>query len=350
MMIYLDKFGLYFSAYLLGPIYTMLVGLLSALIYGIVDQSFLIRSIWWLVSGALLSIGFKYSKVENRRIVGFISLILGVIIIPLGDLILYSILFYYPLVDHVIAYSNFFNLFVNQFIDSCIAFITVIIYGTRLKSIKLPKKLFFGINIYHILTMLLLIIILVPSYAKTVSDDYALDGRIPVPEGWTYVVTRMDFVWGPMGTKGVNYYLYPPGRFNSSDPGYQVWFGVYWIHGRYGIYGDNYIERIIYAFSIIDQDVWLGLHGKKDPKTTVYEVKGIAWGELDGYKALFMNGSYYSQSDVPPYEDVILTGFLIVLYIPKYDRTAIVYACAVDKYWSVMEEQLWELAYSIDFP
>ena len=154
-----------------------------------------------------------------------------------------------------------------------------------------------------------------------------------------------------LGVKGVNYYLYPPGRFNRSDPGYQVWFGVYWVQGRYGIYpGHKYSEKQIYAFSIIDQDFWLGIHGKKNPKTTVHAVHNVYWGTLDGYEALFMFGSYDTQSDVPPYENIVIEGFLIVLYIPKYDRTAIIYACALDTYWPTMNSTLWNLAMNIDFP
>ncbi|MGQ4894210.1 MAG: hypothetical protein ACP6IQ_06310 [Candidatus Njordarchaeia archaeon] len=349
--LYFDKYGMIFAAYILGPIWSGFIGLATALTFSVTDLTYFIRSIPWLISGVLFGLAFKNRKIEMKPYVKLALISLAIIAIPVGDFLVYTVIAYYPLESHVLEFSSIFNLFMNQFIDVVITLLISLLLIRNQTKIKIPNKKFAGIDTTKLLSIIVLLIVLIPSFLINQTNDTALDGRIPVPEGWTYVVTRMDFVWSPMGAKGVNYYLYPPGRFNRSDPGYQVWFGVYWVQGRYGIFPDHkYDAKAIYAFSIIDQDFWLGLHGKKDPKTTVHAVHKVYWGTVDNYEALIMFGSYDTQSDVSPYENVLLEGFLIVLYIQKYDRTAIVYACAVDRYWPVMNSTLWNLAMNIDFP
>ena len=340
----LELVGLTFLAFFFSLPYVIIGFLIHVGVLYFIDGSYLVNSWGYLIYVLVLYLSRRQGEQGASVLRG-----IAILVLPLVYFVDYSILFFYPFVPHLSQYINPLNLFSEKLLDSIISISLISILVDRGIRIDFRKEIS-GIKLAPILFILLLIPTpLLVNVDR--SSDYALDGRIPVPEGWTYVITRMDMVWAPSGAKGVNYYLYPPGRFNSSDIGYQVWFGVYWIQGKYGLgEGDSYDENAIYAFSIIDQDVWLGLHGYKHPVTRVHAVHKIYWGTLDGYKALYMFGSYESQSDVPPYEDVILEGFLIVLYIPSYDRTAIVYACATDYNWPKMNDTLWSLAMQIDFP
>ncbi len=134
----------------------------------------------------------------------------------------------------------------------------------------------------------------------------------------------MDFVWLPIGEKGINNYYYPVDRFDRGSKGYQVWIGMYWVQG----YHDPSDVGLVSEFAIWDQNFWLGMHGCPKPYTYVDLVENITVIDYQGYQAYYMYGGIVSRSDVEPYEEVVLRGFFITFYDKERDRTIIIYACA----------------------
>ncbi|MGQ4834241.1 MAG: hypothetical protein ACP6IS_10160 [Candidatus Asgardarchaeia archaeon] len=347
--LFIDKAGILIAVFSFGPVTAVIVSVITALIIALTDPFYLFQIGIWVVLGILWGLGIHFSKIRhsNKIAIGFI--LLSAVLVYLLELSTFTAVMYYPFKDDVLPYVKTLNLFTLQAIDTIVSFVIgyFILYSFEVRQIYERKDLEMPLK-----GLFLIIIIVAASYLGFVSysQDTALVPYLPKKEGWVFVNVRMDFVWAPIGVKGSNNYYYPEGRFNRSDPSYQVWFGLYWVQGHYGVYGDKYDQNEIFSFSILDQDTWLSLHGYKKPHTTVRSVDGVAWGTFKGYRALFMNGSYNSQSDVPPYEDVVLVGFFIVFYMPEFDRTVIIYACAVDKYYNTMEPILWEMAYSIVLP
>ena len=349
MPLFLDKSGILIAAFSFGPITAIIVGVLTALMLSVTDLFYLFRIGTWLLLGIAWGFGVLYAKKKRSNKVFVLFVILSSVLVYLTELGTFTAVMYFPFKEDVLPYVKILNLFTLQAIDTILSAIVgyAILYSFEV------RKIYDEIDLEVPLKGLFLIIIIVAAvYLNYVSysQDTALVPHLPKKEGWVFVNVRMDFVWAPIGVKGSNNYYYPEGRFDRNDPGYQVWFGLYWVQGHYGIYDDKYNQDEIFSFSILDQDTWLSLHGYKTPRTTVHSIDGVAWGTFKGYRALFMNGSYNSQSDVPPYEDVVLVGFFIVFYMPQYDRTVIIYACAVDKYYSTMEPILWEMAYSVELP
>lgn len=347
--VFLDKVGLVLMAYSFGPIGTVISALLTAGLLSLTDIWYLFRSLTFMLLAILWSFGFLMTRKKQNNAFLVISWILTPIVVYASEILVFSSILYYPFKSDTMNYIQPFNTFVLQSIDGFLSFLlgVLILVSLGLKDLKKKQNLTIK---YEALVIIILMLLSTTAGYMSYSSEKALVPYLPKPEGWVFVNVRMDFVWAPMGVRGSNNYYYPEGRFNASDPGYQVWFGIYWIQGKYGIYGNTYKQDEIFAFSIFDQDAWLSLYGLKTPKTTVHNITGVAWGTFKGYTALFMNGSYNSQSDVPPYEDVVLIGFFIVFYMEKYDRTVIIYACAVDKYYSTMEPILWDLANAIKLP
>ncbi len=346
--IYLDKIGIFLAALVLGPFYALLAGIFLGLSVASINPFwvilFFIPGIVGLFWGFSLKSGLEQSMFKH-----VLWAIIGGALFAGIYFIMFSLLMYNPLVEHVLPYTRIFNEFTLQFIDAIICyFVGFLIYVVYTNYIHVEQNKM--IKILPIIFIIIGAAITFPARFGVVAEDTMLVPNFPKPAGYIFTNVRMDVVWAPLGLRGTNNYLYPVQRFNRSDPGYQVWFGVYWVQGRYGIYGDQYVMNEILAFSILDQNTWISLHGYHTPKTTVHHVDGVAWGTFDGYPALFMNGSYDTQSDVYPYEDVTLQGFQIVLYIPKLDRTAIIYACSTMDNWGVMGPELWNLAYQLDFP
>lgn len=349
MPIFLDKVGILLMAYSFGPVSAVIVGVVTSLILTLTDPFYVFRTVTWIAIGLVWGFGFSYAKRKRSDIILIVIALLGSIIVYLSDLTVFITTMYFPFKEDVLPYTRWFNLFTAQAVDALISFIFGLIILRAAGITKFTEEKDLELKFKAVFIIILMILTPILMYVSYVNET-ALVPYLPKKEGWVFVNVRMDFVWAPMGVKGSNNYYYPEGRFNRSDPGYQVWFGLYWVQGRFGIYDDTYVQEEIFAFSILDQDTWLSLHGHKTPVTKVHNITGVAWGTFKGYRALFMNGSYESQSDVPPYEDVILVGFFIVFYMPKYDRTVIIYACAVDRYYHIMEPILWEMAKSIELP
>ena len=156
--------------------------------------------------------------------------------------------------------------------------------------------------------------------------------------------TKMDFVWLPLGEKGINNYYYPHDRFDRGSIGYQVWIGMYWIQGRRDVADVGLVSQ----FAIWDQNFWLGIHGCPSPYTYVDVVYNITRIKYKGYDAWFMEGGMVSRSDVYPYEEVRLRGFFITFYDPARDRTAIIYACATEENIDEIKDRLLEVVMSWD--
>ena len=348
--LYLDKIGIVLLAFVFGPISATIGGIITGLAFATYDSTYLIRFISLGALGLLWGIGFYLARKKNQLRWIYIFYVVGAFVEGILEYRIFVFVMYEPWVSHVLPYTNTINLFTLQIIDALVCFVlgAIILFILGVRDFTHIPNIFPKIK--GLFVILILIVATGPAMYYSIAQDTVLVENMPKPQGWKFFVTRMDFVWAPMGVRGTNNYYYPDGRFNKSDPGYQVWVGVYWVEGHYGIYGNIVKEHEIFAFSILDQNAWLSLHGMKNPVTKVHNITGSAWGTFKGYKALFMNGSYDSYSDVPPYEEVVLVGFFIVFYVPKYDRTAIIYACAVDEYYSQMEPILWSLVYEINIP
>lgn len=177
------------------------------------------------------------------------------------------------------------------------------------------------------------------SYAAVYSNGWGSASWFPSIHGYLEFHHKMDFVWLPLGAKGINNYYYPVTRFQRGAPGYQVWVGMYWVQGRY----DPADVGVVSSFAVWDQNFWLGTHGCPNPYTYVDLVRNVTVIYFHGHKAYLMYGGMVSRSDVKPYEEVRLRGFFITYYDAARDRTAIIYACATEKNIPVMMRQLWSI-------
>ncbi len=217
--------------------------------------------------------------------------------------------------------------FVVLTLDSLISFVIAYSFTKMcLPRIKKSKRLFIGITMF-------MVIVIVVSWAYTRWSDYFVGKYFEEVNGWKLFKThKMDIVWLPMGSKGTNTYYYPVDRFTRGSPGYQVWFGMYWIQGKHDIRDVGLISQ----FAIWDQNFWLGIHGCPKPYTYVDLVKSVKEIVFAGHKAMIMYGGMVSRSDVKPYEEVKLRGFFITFYDPNSDHTAIIYGCATEENYPKM--------------
>ena len=350
--LFVDKAGLLIIGYSFGPVAALISAIITSLFLSITDVWYIFRSINFILVALLWGFGLVLSRVKNNDRYLIVAWIISPFASIISELAVFTAVMYYPFKSDTLPYVKPLNLFVLQGIDTAVSFIVglFILFMLGVKDFRKRTSLKALTKKQKALLFVFLVLLGGGTAFLSYAHEKALVPYLPKPDGWVFVNVRMDFVWAPMGVRGSNNYYYPETRFNSSDPGYQVWFGLYWVQGKFGLYGDTYDQNEIFAFSIFDQNTWLSLYGLKTPKTTVHNITGVAWGEFKGYKALFMNGSYNSQSDVPPYEDVVLIGFFIVFYMEKYDRTVIIYACAVDRYYSIMEPILWDFAMSVELP
>jgi len=177
------------------------------------------------------------------------------------------------------------------------------------------------------------------SYAAVAANGWASASWFPSFRGYLEFHHKMDFVWLPLGAKGINNYYYPVTRFQRGAPGYQVWIGMYWVQGRY----DPADVGVVSAFAVWDQNFWLGTHGCPNPYTYVDLVRNVTVIDFHGHRAYLMYGGMVSRSDVKPYEEVRLRGFFITYYDASRDRTAIIYACATQENIGRMMQTLWRI-------
>ncbi len=255
------------------------------------------------------------------------------VVVPL----LYSTLWLllYALFTHTIVYypiylrmKGFYVLLVDGFLSILIARALARGYRGR-EGIELTRM--------NTLFTVAVLVIAIASYIGVYVNEWGITTSFPERSGWTKYHTKMDFVWLPLGEKGINNYYIPDGRYDKGSPEYQVWVGMYWVQGRHDITDVGLVSE----FAIWDQNFWLGIHGASNPYTYVDLVENISEYEFMGHRAYLMYGGMVSLSDVPPYEEVKLRGFFITFYDEKADRTGIFYACATEENYAEMYPVLW---------
>ena len=208
---------------------------------------------------------------------------------------------------------------------------------------SLAKDKLLHIKLKYIIALIgITCVIISVGYVLTYINEWGVTGGFTDHDRLLRFHTKMDFVWLPLGEKGINNFYYPHGRFERGSPGYQVWIGMYWIQG----YRDPKDLGLIAEFAVWDQNFWLGIHGCKEPYTYVDLVVNITEIEFKGYKAYLMYGGMISRSDVKPYEEVKLREFFITFYDPQRDRTAIICACSTEENYDKMISKLWEVVNS----
>lgn len=183
------------------------------------------------------------------------------------------------------------------------------------------------------------LVIISLSYYTVYVNEWGIASLFPAIDGYRKFHTKMDFVWLPLGVKGINNYYYPIERFDRDSPRYQVWIGLYWIQGRHDIYDVGLVSQ----FAIWDQNFWLGIHGARDPYTYVDVVYNVTMIKFKGRDAVLMYGGMVTLSDVEPYEEIRLRGFFITYYDTGLDRTVIIYAAATEDYFNLLEGEFWSI-------
>lgn len=267
-------------------------------------------------------IGLIYWIMERKvgGKLGISAYILVPLVYALSWLILYS---YY---SHTFKYfglyfrmKGFYILLFDAVVSMCLAKVFVSVFGAH-------GTLDFNVRRLGIAIFLGILIIGISFYVIQV-NEWSITTAFPEVNGYLKFHHKMDFVWLPLGEKGINNYYYPETRFTRGSSGYQVWIGMYWIQG----YHDITDVGLVSQFAIWDQNFWLGTHGSPDPYTYVDLVENISKIDYKGYQAYLMYGGMISRSDVEPHEEVVLRGFFITYYDAEKDRTAIIYACATEE-------------------
>lgn len=221
---------------------------------------------------------------------------------------------------------------------SLIIFVLIITLFSSFRSIELFKKISVSRVKYVSGLLIILLLLLIPTSIHYVSREKALVNILPQGiDPWDLTIVKMDYVWLPIGAHGTNYYyLVPEERGIVNSKYYQAWFGIYWVNGKW--YSDEDISLVkdyIYKFAVIDQNFWLSQHGDRNPFTAVKEEESFERYSIDGVQGWLMIGSMFTHSDVASenYRNISIKGFFFVAYFPKLDKTAIVYACALEEYY-----------------
>jgi len=267
----------------------------------------------------------------------------------------YGLAIYNFLAPTTISYSHPINTIIAHGGDTLLSMLIALI--THISLAYIPRNVTISFEKRKILSLSVLALMIagltIPASMNYLNRENALAPYVPEKEPWQLTIVRMDYVWLPLGAHGTNYYyLVPDGRYDSESKYYQAWFGIYWIDGKWGVHDEELIKQDIYRFAIVDQNFWLAQHGDPNPYTDIYAEIEFKQIEVNGVSGWFMHGSMITHSDVAKehYREIIITGFFFVAYFRKYDKTAIVYACTYDPYYPLIENELLELLYSIQWP
>ena len=326
---YYDCTGVYFSATLLPFYWSILSHILIALVLSLYYQVYIVAS-WIIVLSGLVYWLLYWRAPKSKAIIVYIIV---PVIYSFSWIILYSILT--NTIKYLPLYIRMKGFYILLF-DSVVS-ITLGNFLARTVTVgALLNK-----RSYTIVATVFSILLIV-GYASVLFNEWSITQSFPEHDGYLKFHAKMDFVWLPLGEKGINNYYYPIDRFKRGSLGYQVWIGMYWIQG----YHDIADVGLVSQFAIWDQNFWLGIHGAPDPYTYVDLVENITVINFKGYKAYLMYGGMISRSDVEPYEEVILRGFFITFYDERSDRTAIVYACATSDNIDKVIGDLWKVVNS----
>jgi len=324
-----DLTGIYFSILVLGTLPSLAVAILAPLALSIYYVIYLPAALIYVIIGVLFFVirrkAFRYMYVFAVVFAFIYALLWFVLYGVISNTLMYMRLF--------IGMRGFWILVADALISFLVAYVAYLAVGKRLSTCS-TKWLLVGV--------VALLIVMSASWGYVSVNEWGITKGFTDHDWLKRFHTKMDFVWLPLGEKGINNYYYPHDRFERSSPGYQVWIGMYWVQG----YRDPKDLGLVAEFAIWDQNFWLGIHGCKEPYTYVDLVENITEMEFNGYKAYLMYGGMVSRSDVEPYEEVVLRGFFITFYDPVRDRTAIVYACSTEENLNKMISKLWEVVNS----
>jgi hypothetical protein len=146
--------------------------------------------------------------------------------------------------------------------------------------------------------------------AELVAQEHA-DGVAIVfptpPSAWvTPMKNRMNGIWAPIKTNGVNYYTFAgprtwlsaySERSNPASPYYQAWVGAYVITRMDGTVPDD-LQSLAWQTTELDQRSWLAAMG--DPNPLAESAPPVSAGTItiDGHTVPLWHGTMQSHSDL----------------------------------------------------
>ena len=326
-----DGLGIFLAASLLPLKWAIIAFIAIPLVLTSYYAVYLI-AIWIYV---LIGIIYWVIKRKVMSKVGILAYILVPVVYALSWLILYS---YYT---HTFKYFGLYLRMKGFYVLLFDAVVSICLAEILSRTIVSHKTIDLDLKRLDTIIVLGIVIIGISFYLVQV-NEWSITSGFHEVNGYLKFHHKMDFVWLPLGEKGINNYYYPETRFTRGSKGYQVWIGMYWVQG----YHDIADVGLVSQFAIWDQNFWLGSHGSTDPYTYVDLVENISKIDYKGYNAYLMYGGMISRSDVEPYEEVVLRGFFITYYDAKRDRTAIIYACATEENINEMMDELKSIVYA----
>lgn len=127
------------------------------------------------------------------------------------------------------------------------------------------------------------------------------------PSAWVRPMkNRMNGIWAPIRTTGVNYYLFAgprtwlntySERSNPASPYYQAWVGAYVIKQMDGTLSDD-LQSLAWQTTALDQRAWLSTMGDPSPLAESSPVTSAGTIMIDGHTLPLWHGTMQSHSDI----------------------------------------------------